>query len=373
MELDYSSNGIVRLLETPVRDRSLSWLKTALQQAVMLELATLPPYLCGWWSLDDDSESGQAVSAAIREIIFDEMSHLGHVCNLLTTIGGSPRIGDPGVVAPYPCPLPGGIKPKINEDLKVYLGGLTTDSVEMYSQIEAPEEPLARFAAAAGDAGDAETFPSIGRFYTAIQEAFRQHQGEIKGTRQITRNMEGHGQGNSLFAIRTLADAEAAITIIKEQGEGTDKTPDNTFPGHKGELSHYYVFREIFKGHKLVKVQEDPPKWDFTGAKIPLPKARPMGKVPLGGWATDKTTAPKDPEVKAALTAFNQSFSDMLRSLEKAWQMDTQEAADPHLREAIRVHMRALETPASTLMTKPLPNDPQHTYGPEFLFVPPKA
>ncbi|MFI5798587.1 ferritin-like protein [Streptomyces sp. NPDC051677] len=367
MELDYSSDAIVHLLETPAKDRSLPWLKSSLQQAIMLELATLPPYLCGWWSLDDTSETGVAAAAAIKEIIFDEMSHLGHVCNLLTTIGGSPSIAHAGVVAPYPCPLPGGIKPAIDVNLQVYLGGLTTDSVRMYSHIEAPEKPLAQFAEAA------ETFPSIGSFYSAIEEAFEKNADAIKGTRQITWDLGWHGKGNSLFAIRTLADAQLAIRIIKEQGEGTGQTPDNDFPGYEGELSHYYVFRELYKGQKLIKVQDDPPMWDFKGAVIPLPKALPMGKVPKGGWAKDKNTVPTDPAVKAALAMFNQSFSDMLRSLEKAWEQDTQAAAEPHMNEAIWTHMQALGGPAIELMGKKLPHDEKHTYGPEFLFVPPKA
>jgi len=365
MELDYSSDAIVQLLETPPKDRSLPWLKNALQQAIMLELATLPPYLCGWWSLNDSSDTGRA--AAIRAIIFDEMSHLGLVCNMLNTIGGSPRLADAGVVAPYPCPLPGGVKPKMKPDLEVSLSGLTRTSVEMYSHIEAPEEPLAQFAE------EAETFPSIGRFYSAIEEAFKNNADAIKGTRQIARDMSGHGEGNSLFPITTLADAQLAIRIIKEQGEGTGQTPDNDFPGYEGELSHYYVFREIFKGQKLIKVQDDPPMWDFKGAEIPLPNARPMGKVPKGGWAADQGTAPTDPAVKTALAKCNQSFSDMLRSLETAWQQDTQGAADPHMNEAIWTHMFALKAPAIELMGKELPNDPQHRYGPEFLFVPPKA
>lgn len=363
MELDYNSDAIVQLLETPPKDRSLSWLKSALQQAIMLELATLPPYLCGWWSLDDDSETGKAADRAIREIIFDEMSHLGHVCNLLTTIGGSPRIADPAVLAPYPCPLPGGVRPKIHPDLEVYLSGLTQDSVEMFSQIEAPERPLAQFAE--------ETFASIGAFYTAILEAFTQHGSEIKGTRQVIENMAGHGGGNSLFAIRTLADAEKAIEIIKEQGEGTDQTPENTFPGYMGELSHYYVFREIFRGRKLKKIQETPPRWDFQGDAIPMPHARPMGRVPKGGWAADPDTRPT-PTVQAELDKVNQTFSDMLRSLEKAWQQDTPEEAGRHLGAAIG-KMFALGEPAIKLMGMKLPNDSTLHYGPEFRYSPPQA
>lgn len=73
----------------PPEGRGADWLKDALQQALMLELATLPPYLSGLWSIKEPSEDGVAAEA-IRRIVFDEMSHLGLACNLLTTIGEFP-------------------------------------------------------------------------------------------------------------------------------------------------------------------------------------------------------------------------------------------------------------------------------------------
>lgn len=365
-ELDYSSDGIVQLMRTPEEERSLQWLKDALQQAIMLELATLPPYLCGWWSLLEDTESGRAAAKAIGAIVYDEMSHLGHVCNMLTTIGGSPRLAHESVLAPYPCPLPGGVKPKINPELEVFLSGLTKESVKMFSEIEAPEKPLATFGA------DEETFQSIGLFYTAILEAFEQHKGEIRGTRQVTWDMKGQGEGNSLFAIGKFEDAEHAIEIIKEQGEGTDQTPENKFPGYKGELSHYYVFREIFRGQKLIEIQETPPKWDFQGDAVPMPNARPMGKVPKGGWAKTKDTVP-GAAVKVELDKFNLAFSEMLRSLEKAWQQDNEKDVAAHMFAAIYTHMYALREPAIKLMEMPLPQDRKKSYGPEFRYVLPKS
>jgi rubrerythrin len=364
VELGYSSNGIVQLMRMSEEKRTLEWLKEALQQAIMLELATLPPYLCGWWSLLQDTESGKAAAKAIGAIIFDEMSHLGHVCNMLTTIGGRPRLAHESVVAPYPCPLPGGIKPKINPNLSVFLSGLTKGSVQMFSEIEAPEKPLATLT-------EKETFLSIGLFYTAILDAFREHQSKITGKRQLEWNMKNHGEGNSLFAIKAFTDVEHAIEIIKEQGEGTDKTPENEFPGYAGELSHYYVFREIYRGKKLIKVQEKPPVWDFQGAAIPMPNARPMGVVPAGGWAKDPNTVP-DATVKAELDKFNMAFSEMLRSLELVWQQDDQGEASKYMVAAIYTHMRALKEPAINLMGMPLPKDRKKSYGPEFRYVPSK-
>ncbi len=54
--VDYRSNRIVKLMEEPVERRDAAWFRESLQQAVLLELATLPPYLCGLWSIEDPSQ-----------------------------------------------------------------------------------------------------------------------------------------------------------------------------------------------------------------------------------------------------------------------------------------------------------------------------
>ncbi|MEJ8641335.1 ferritin-like domain-containing protein [Streptomyces sp. MS1.HAVA.3] len=106
--LAYRSNRIVELMAEPAEGRGADWLKDALQQALMLELATLPPYLCGLWSIKDPSE---VAAEAIRRIVFDEMSHLGLACNLLTTIGGVPRLADERTVPKYPARCPAAYDP----------------------------------------------------------------------------------------------------------------------------------------------------------------------------------------------------------------------------------------------------------------------
>ncbi|MEU6235239.1 ferritin-like protein [Kitasatospora sp. NPDC047058] len=353
--LNYESNAIIELMDVAEADRSDEWLRDALQQAVMLELATLPPYLCGLWSITEDSAD---VALMIKEVVFNEMTHLGLACNMLTTIGGTPVLASTAVVPPYPCPLPGGVRPT---DLTVSLSGLTPASVEMYSEIEKPVHPLAV-------AAEATTFPSIGAFYDAIHEAFRQPGVPINGTRQLTVDL-GHGPGNRLFPLTTLPEVEQAIQLIKEQGEGTSHSPDDPTEGDDGQLAHYYTFRQIFRGRKLVQIQEDPPAFDFAGDPIPFPGALQMAVVPRGGWAADPSTAPVDPEVKRLLDQFNATFSELLRSLECAWREDDPKKASDHLNDAVG-SMFGLQGPAVDLMGKPLPGDPAKSYGPEFRYVP---
>ncbi|WP_406087750.1 ferritin-like protein [Streptomyces virginiae] len=344
--LEYESNAIVELLGVLPADRDAEWLKNSLQQAIMVEIATIGPYASALWSI---KESNAAVAKSIREIIFDEMTHMGLVCNMLTTIGGAPLLADPKVVPKYERALPGGVRP----ELIVFLEGLTKDSVEMFSEIERPDHPVAQFG----------TFATIGAFYTAIEEAFEAHQHLINGDRQIDFSLESHGQGNKIVPLDSIEKVRAAIKIIKEQGEGTSASPENPFPGKPGELAHFYVFREMFRGKKLIKMSEDPPVWDFKGDDVPLPQAFPMGRVPEGGWANGGPNAPA-PEVQQVLAAFNRHFSDMLRALQAAWLTGDSDMLFPAIG-----HMGGMRTEARKLAQLELPDGSGKTYGPEFLYV----
>ncbi|MFC9680391.1 ferritin-like protein [Streptomyces sp. NPDC056948] len=336
------SNQIVDLMRQPAEQRDTKWLHKALQQAILLELATLPPYLCGWWSIKDPGGANQVFST-LRTIIFDEMSHLGIACNLLTTIGGTPRLADETLVPVYPGPLPGGVRP----ELTVYLSGLTTASAKMYASIEEPEDPVTR--------ADSAAFPSIGAFYTAIVDALRANPQLITGDRQVTRDMTHHGSGNSLEELRTLGDVESAIAVIKEQGEGTSASPQNPYPLARGELAHYYAFLEIAQGHK----------WGDPTVVVPLPERLPMGVVPQGGWPRTGPDVPAA-EVTALLDKFNRAYSALLRTLEEAWRQ-----GDSELLGEAETKMFTLRSPARELMKRALPDDSGKTYGPEFRYVAP--
>ena len=109
-------NTIVDLMRVPPADYNLKWLKNPLQAAVQLEMATIPPYLCAMWSIKDPADPVRA----IRDIVLEEMSHMGTACNVLTAIGGTPRLNTADVVPTYPGPLPGGV----HTDLIVSLSGL---------------------------------------------------------------------------------------------------------------------------------------------------------------------------------------------------------------------------------------------------------
>ncbi|MFD3992934.1 ferritin-like protein [Streptomyces sp. NPDC058583] len=351
-------NRIVELMRRPAEQRDAEWVKDAVQQAVLLELATLPPYLCGMWSIDTTGGGDTQVLRALRTIVFDEMSHLGLACNLLTTVGGSPRLADEALVPAYPGPLPGGVRP----ELTVSLSGLTKDSVAMYASIEEPDDPLVRAVPA---------YTSIGAFYSAILDALRASPHLITGGRQVIKDMSHHGSGNSLVALSTLGAVETAVAVIKEQGEGTSVSPQNPHPNEaaSGELAHYYAFLEVLHGRKLVHPPGHPDVWDFQGPPVPMPPALPMGIVPKGGWPRTGPGAPAA-DVTVLLDRFNHVYSDMLRLLEQAWQQDDPDQATELLDGAV-VKMFGLKSPARELMKRALPDGSGKTYGPEFRFVAP--
>jgi hypothetical protein len=130
-------SSVQRLMNVPVGDRGLGWLKESLQCAVVLEHATLPPYLCAMWSIQDVTHEAFDI---IRGIVLQEMLHMGLACNLLAAIGGSPEISGPDFVPKYPGPLPCEVRPLLKPDLRIGLSRLTLAIVaDVFMMIEYPE------------------------------------------------------------------------------------------------------------------------------------------------------------------------------------------------------------------------------------------
>jgi hypothetical protein len=226
---------------------SVEDLKTALQLAVELEHATIPPYLCALYSLRPGTNV--EVALLIRSVVMEEMLHLALAANILIAIGGSPSIGHPGFVPTYPGPLPGGLR----DGLVVRLRRCSLEQVrDVFVQIEQPEtsrQPVD---------GQVDPFDpkvrassTIGWFYDEIERALERlsHQGTIQfghAERQVT-TWSGTGR---LYAVTALEDALKAIREIKDQGEGTGAL----HPGDGDrELAHYYKFCEIVAGRRLVR------------------------------------------------------------------------------------------------------------------------
>src|SRR5262245_2332754 len=150
----------------------ISQLRDQLDGAVILELATMPPYLTGAFSLRRGAND--EVRVLIQSVLLQEMLHLALAANTLIAIGGDPRILSNGLGLRYPGPLP----MSVDEGLIVSLGSLTKDRVyDVFMGIERPDTdallpgetelpPLALLR-------KQEDYESIGELYTAIQQALQ--------------------------------------------------------------------------------------------------------------------------------------------------------------------------------------------------------
>ncbi|MGW2373743.1 MULTISPECIES: ferritin-like domain-containing protein [Kitasatospora] len=342
--LDYESDAIVQLMSIAEDDWTEKDLKDALQRAIMLEVSTIAPYATALWSITD-ADSGKPVAQTIRDIIFDEMWHFGLVCNMLTSIGGTVVLTDPATVPKYPGELPGGVNP----GLVVYLSGLSRDSAKLFSDIEKPENPLA-FAA------DGNT---IGAFYQRIANVFPKYAHLLSGQRQVSTSPGGKRE---MIEMKTIDDVLRAIRIIQTQGEGTSASPEDPSGGGPSRLAHYYAFKEIAEGRKLV-FNDMTRKWEFTGDAVPLPDTSPVAKVPGGGWPRQGDPNSPDQSTAKLLNDFNKEYSDMLRALEQAW------AGAPNAISTAIAMMGAMRGSAQQIAGVKLPADPRFRYGPEWLLV----
>lgn len=340
-----ADNTIAVLLDEPHERRDKPWLQGCLQAAVQLELATIPPYLYAYWSVQDPAEE---LADTLMGIAWQEMLHMGLACNMLTAVGGTPQltgvIGDRPVVPRYPAALPGGVR----KGLTVHLKGVSpelkqkTDALWTFMEIEKPHEPLTPLAEG----------PTIGQFYADIRRFFPKivKRDEELGGKQVT----GRIGGDKLFAITTVKEAIAAIDLIAEQGEGTRQSPK----GGKdpAEVAHYYRFGEHWHGKRL---RQMPPssthKWDFKGDDLPRPAVHPLGEVPPNGW----NSPPAD--LAPLLSRCNAHYRHLLVGLERAW---SEHGEAGSFGDAVN-EMVGLDNAVRELIKRQLPKSP--TYGPEFL------
>jgi hypothetical protein len=203
----------MKIIAQFVKDRitTPSDLQDALQTAMQLEFSTIPPYLCAQWSINSDP---CGVADMIEEIVLQEMYHFALAGNMLTAIGGVPDIANASFIPRYPTNiLPGGIPQKLAVDLQP----LTPDQAQVFMQIEYPEFPPV--ALAAGPA-------TIGAFYNTIADGFT----TVNPT--INPNAFAVNSGEAT-PIKSIADALAAISLIKGEGEGTAGSPDQPPAGNK--------------------------------------------------------------------------------------------------------------------------------------------
>ena len=256
--------------------KSVQDLYPLVQAAIELEHATIPPYLCGYFTLK--LGTNKEVADIILSVVREEMLHMTHACNLLNALGGSPQIDNPQFVPDYPGGLPMGI----GDNLEVHLRKCSIEQVrEVFMAIEEPEEPIDIPVIAAFRAAEAATpaFDTIGAFYLFLRqklEELSQDQDIFIGdpARQVVA-LNWFTDPEEMFCITDLESAKRAIDLIIDQGEGTSTDPfvSDDFDGGRDEAAHFYRFEEIVTGKKLVRRPGEKPPFAFAGDPVVLDTA----------------------------------------------------------------------------------------------------
>jgi rubrerythrin len=276
--------------------------RDALQYAIQLEHATIPPYLTALYSLKPGTN--QAIAQLIKSIVFQEMQHMTLAANMLNAIGGEPDVDNTRFIPTYPGGLPFHIGDRNGQQFEVPLKGFSLDVVEnVFMRIEEPDHPIEFPVGAPMLAMVQQEFRTIGDFYRALRAALKAEWFTGERSRQVTGIVD---------PVYTLADAHRAIDTIVEQGEGTTTSP---LAGPGGQIAHYYRFAEIFHQRTLVPDSTVKEGYSYSGAPIRFDAAGvwPIVVNPHSGLYPPASIQRVESDV------FNQIYSNLLRALHTAF------------------------------------------------------
>lgn len=336
---------------------SLHSLRRHLDWAIQLEHATLPPYFCALYSIMPDSN--RESRNVILSVMMEEMLHMALAANVLNAIGGRPNLDRTSFLQPYPANLP-----HSDHSLRVPLSRFSPATIETFMRIEKPGSE--------GVDAEEDHYHSIGQFYRAIEAgliALCADLGEdvvFSGdpSRQVTAEILNYGGAGRMIAVGDLASALTAIDEIEEQGEGLkhqeiwDGDRDMFHPD-RDEVAHYFRFMEIAQGRSFCR--GDSPQSGPSGDsfEVDWDAVYPMRDNPRAADYPDGSAA------RAKMDAFNQTYWDMLRALELAFNGNPESIQGPISQ------MFQLATLARELMQTPT-GDGSTTAGPSFEYMPPQ-
>lgn len=315
-----------------------------LQNAVMLEHSTIPPYLTAMFSLRQGTNA--QIAGQIHEIVVEEMLHMAIAANILIAIGGCPAINQPDFVPKYPGPLPMNIG-----DLVVGIEAFSIDLVKnTFMAIEEPENPIPIKTAEL----ESVEYATIGQFYDAIKDQIQALGPSIfvkpYAPPQV---VSPEWFGDRLFVITDPYTACKAIDLIKLEGEGTSETPFVT----PGDPAHFYRFGEIAAGRKIIPT----PGGGFAYGGAPI-LFDPSGVWPLRPNCKIADFAPGT-QARTRIEAFAYNYSALLNALHNTFNGDPSQ-----LDTAIGV-MYDLRTSAVALMETDAGGKGGQTVGPSYEYV----
>lgn len=293
---------VAKLNATGSRDEVLTRLKTDLQTAIEIELATIPIYLYAYYSVVRNNESGETISDAqlfankaggvIMSVAVEEMLHMSLSSNVLWAMGVMPQLYGKAPGA-YPTGLPyhnprGPAGPGGKTVVQIPLGKFGFEQLWHFLQIEYPEQ----WNAPPQD----RDWDTIGQFYSyircllstqfledsdfqrgSVDHAIQPYNyspnnidtiypsagfdpwkpappakahwtDKVQGAAAAAiypNHADSHAGQPQLLAVRSIKDAATAIDTICDQGEGLpipDVGPSPDDDPSKDEESHYVKF-----------------------------------------------------------------------------------------------------------------------------------
>ncbi|MEE9345782.1 MAG: ferritin-like domain-containing protein [Methylococcales bacterium] len=289
------------------REKALSELKTHLQVAIEVELATIPVYLYSYYSInrtpgdfpsDEISRFADKAGALIMSVAVEEMLHMSLSSNVLFALGQDPQLYKKSP-EPYPTNLPG--HAKLGPDakpLQIPLAKFSIEQLWKFLEIEYPAK-----ADAPPEGSDWETIGQIYSYVRCIisschindsdfQQGSKKYQiqstnyspnnidtaypdanfnkttpvpagtkGSASEVAKFASREDSHVGKAELINVSSCKDAMQAIATISFQSEGFDHSKVDD--ASEQELSHYYKFLTLqseLKGYPLPTSGEPLPK-----------------------------------------------------------------------------------------------------------------
>lgn len=354
---------------------SVQDLKKAIQAAIEIEIATIPPYLAALYSL---KQQEGYVFDALHRIIYQEMRHYGLACNLLLAIGGTPETITKDTLAPYPKQLPYGLGDGLPISIRKLTHGLSDGEgddesalrqIETFMAIEKPDFMRVPRLVNGSYVVDSESKPemtpnSIGELYADILTALTNlsENGSISFGNEELQVANGPTAHVPIFAITSLELAKQAIDIICSEGEGATDADDGLSPFTSDADSvpaHYFAFSEMYYGRRI-EAQFDEfgisKGFSYTGAEISTTELKTYNM-------TDNPSLkniPRDSDAFTVANNFAQKWYQLLQSLHDTFSTD-KSAID----KAVRLMGECREAALQTMITE-LPYSDGKMVGPPF-------
>jgi len=295
-----------------------------LEDALMLELSTLPLYLSATFSLVNNN--GPWYSFAydrLWSIARQEMLHLGLVANLINAIGGSPKFDDKKQIPQYPGKgLPGGCLKTLNYSL----GPFTPERVrKIFMRIEHPHPRSGKVPCKLSPELDeyikkqTADYPkddyTIGDFYddiikelTYLDEKYGKALWKGDPSRQLTDPIIGRLLGGKMVKVVDLSTALEAINEVIKEGEGFSLCdPDDG----QNELAHFFKFVELHARRAIVKSEGG---YTFDQKEVPFSQESDVVNMIT---LDHKVKYTGDAEAKN--NAFNLAFTSLLHGLQQGF------------------------------------------------------